>query len=76
MIRIKRKRFELVFSSLLALLMSFFMSFFMTVVNIGFSQSLFVAWMKSFILVCVIALPISIVFIPMLRKYLERFVED
>ncbi len=76
MIRIKRKRFELVFSSLLALLMSFFMSFFMTVVNIGFSQSLFVAWMKSFVLGFVIALPISIIFIPMIRTYLERFVED
>ena len=76
MIRIKRKRFELVFSSLLALLMSFFMSFFMTVVNIGFSQVLFVAWMKSFVLGFVIALPISIIFIPMLRTYLERFVEE
>ena len=67
---------DLVFSSLLALLMSFFMSFFMTVVNIGFSQVLFVAWMKSFVLGFVIALPISIIFIPMLRTYLERFVED
>ncbi len=67
---------DLVLSSLLALLMSFFISFFITVVNIGFSQVLFVAWMKSFVLGFVIALPISIIFIPMLRTYLERFVED
>ena len=43
MIKIKHKRFDLLFSSVVALLMSFFMSFFMTVVNIGFSQSLFIA---------------------------------
>ena len=73
---IKRKHFALTFSCVVALFMSFFMSFFLTMFNVGFSSVFLSAWMRSFGLGFAVALPISIVFIPLIRKVLESFVEE
>jgi len=51
------------------------MSFFMLLINIGFSKIFFNAWMKSFGLGFIIALPISIIFIPIIRRGLEKMFE-
>ena len=74
--RIKAKHFNLVFSSLVALFMSFFISFFMVLVNTGFSSSLLPMWMKSFVTGFVIALPTSIVVIPLIRNFLLKYVDE
>jgi len=73
--KIDRRYFNVIFSSLIALIMSFCMSFFMLLINIGFSKIFFNAWMKSFGLGFIIALPISIIFIPIIRTGLEKIFE-
>ncbi len=71
--RIERKYFNLIFSTIIALFMSFFMSFFMTVINVGLNKILFVAWLKSFIIGFPISLAVSIIFIPKIRLKLEKY---
>lgn len=70
--KLDRKYFNLVFSTLVALFMSFFMSFFMTLINVGFSDIFVKAWLNSFPIGFAIALPVSLFFIPKIRGFVEK----
>ena len=68
---ISRKFYNLIFSTVIAILMTFFMSFALTAVNIGFPSYFIEAWLKSFGLGFVVALPVSLLVIPFVRKLID-----
>ncbi|OHD17309.1 MAG: hypothetical protein A2086_04715 [Spirochaetes bacterium GWD1_27_9] len=76
MIKIKRKYFNLVFSILLAFFMSFIMSFVLTLINTGFIGNFFLRWGRSFIVAIACSFPVSLIIVPIIRKFLEKIIVD
>ncbi len=74
--KISRKYYNFVFSTLIAFLMSLFMSFVLTAVNIGFRSYFMVAWLRSFGLGFVVALPTSLLVIPLVRRMIEPWFQE
>jgi len=70
--KISRKYYTLVFGIAVSLFMSSCMSFVMTVVNIGFTQRFFIAWIRAFVIGFAVALPVSLIIIPVIRKNIEK----
>jgi positive regulator of sigma E activity len=66
------KKIHLVFTLVMSAFMIFFMSLVVVVVNMGFSEHLFSAWMKSFIIAWVIGAPLMFVFAPIFRKVITK----
>ena len=71
MTKISRRYYTLVFSTIVAILMSLFMSFVLTAINIGFPSHFFVAWLASLGLGFAVALPVSLLVIPLVSKFIE-----
>lgn len=74
--KISRKFYTIIFATLVAILMSIFMSFVLTAVNIGFPDFFLAAWMKSLGLGFVVALPVSMLVIPLVRKIIHPLFES
>ena len=71
--KIPRRFYNLVFSFSVAILMSFLMSFCLTAINIGFPVHFFPAWLRSWGIGFLVAFPVSLLIIPAIRRFLERF---
>ena len=56
--------------------MSVFMSFFLTAVNIGFTSSFVVVWLRSLAVGFAVALPVSFVVIPFVRRLIDPLFMD
>lgn len=73
--KISMKAFNLIFQVLVALLMSLFLSFFMIIINVGINELFLIIWLKSFGLSLIVALPVSLIIVPLLRKGMLNFFE-
>ena len=51
--------------------MSLFMSFVLTAINIGFPSYFIVAWLTSFGIGFAVALPVSLLVIPLVQRLIE-----
>ncbi len=69
--KISRKYFNLIFSTLVAVLMSLFMSFVLTAINIGFPSFFIGAWLTSLGIGFAVALPVSLIVIPLVHRLIE-----
>ena len=68
----------IIFPIVMAFVMSVLMSFAMVAINVGFSGTppFFPAWGMSFLWGFLVALPVSILFTPLIQKFLMRFADD
>jgi hypothetical protein len=63
------KRFApLVNALLMAIVLPFFMTFVVSLVNIGFTDRLVVAWMKTWAIASVAAFPLILILAPLIKK--------
>ncbi len=69
--KISRRYFNLIFSTLVAVLMSLFMSFVLTAINIGFPSYFILAWLKSLGIGFAVALPVSLLVIPLVKRFID-----
>ena len=63
-----QKKFYLVFSLVMAALMVFLMTFVITLVNLGWVNYFLAAWMKSFVIAYVVAVPVIFFLAPIARR--------
>jgi hypothetical protein len=75
-LRISRKYYSIVFAILISFVMSFFMSLAMTLVNAGFGSQFLKIWFFSLSLGFAVSLPTSMVFVPLIRKAVNRLTCD
>lgn len=66
------KKIHLVFTLVMSAFMIFFMSLVVTLVNIGFSEYLISAWMKSFAIAWIVGAPLMFIFAPIFRKMITK----
>lgn len=52
--------------------MSLIMSFALTLVNVGWQPHFFMIWLKSLGISFAVALPVSLVVVPVIRKLLDK----
>ncbi|WP_196894707.1 DUF2798 domain-containing protein [Aureivirga marina] len=65
--------FGLIFSSLICIVMALIMSFVVLALNVGFTEDFFLRWITSIGVEFLIALPVSMLVIPMIQKGLSKF---
>ena len=70
--KIKRKYYQLLFGFFVSIIMSLIMSFALTLINTGWVPHFFMIWLKSFGISFAVALPISLIIVPLIRKLLDR----
>jgi hypothetical protein len=63
-----QKKFHMVFSVIMAAMMVFLMTFVITLVNLGWVSYFLAAWMKSFVIAYVIAVPVIFFLAPVARR--------
>jgi hypothetical protein len=63
-----QKKFHLVFSLIMGAMMIFLMTFVITLVNVGWSSSFPVIWMKAFAIAYVVGVPVIFFLAPVARK--------
>jgi hypothetical protein len=66
------KKVHLYFSIVMSIFMVFFMSFVVTFANIGFSDYLISAWLKSFVIAWIVAFPLIYFFAPIFKKMIMK----
>jgi hypothetical protein len=68
----------IIFPTLMALIMDILITFVMVAVNVGFSdvKVFFIAFGISSLIGLAVSLPISLIFVPLLRNFLLRFADD
>jgi hypothetical protein len=67
------KRFApLINAVLMAIILPFFMTLVVSVVNIGFTDRLFGAWMRTWAIASVAAFPLILIFAPLIKKVVGR----
>ena len=69
---ISKKYAQLLFVTIMGLSMSAIMSFAFTAFRSGFNDSFFVAWMESFLLGSIIAIPTAMFVAPLAQKLVQR----
>ena len=70
------RRFEMAtFAFFMSLLMSFLMSFFITAINLGFPEDFATRWMHAFGAAWMIAFPIALFVVPIVRRTVHRLVK-
>lgn len=67
--------FNIIFQILVAIIMSLFLSFFMIAINVGFRPEFPLIWLRGFGLSLVVALPVSLIVVPLLRHGLSNIFE-
>lgn len=70
---IKKKYFQIVASTITALLMSFLMSAFILLINVWYTENFFSTWFNSWIIAFLVAWPVAVFVIPLVRKTVEKF---
>jgi hypothetical protein len=70
------KRFApLVNALLMAIVLPFFMTFVVSLVNLGFTDRLVAAWMKTWAIASVAAFPLILILAPLIKKTVGRITE-
>jgi hypothetical protein len=70
------KRFApLVNALFMAIVLPFFMTFVVSLVNIGFTDRLVAAWMKTWAIASVAAFPLILILAPLIKKTVGRITE-
>ena len=67
-----QKKFHLVFSLIMGAMMVFLMTFVITLVNLGWVNHFLTAWMKSFMIAYMAAVPVIFFLAPVARKLTGR----
>lgn len=67
-----QKKFHLVFSFVMGAMMVFLMTLVITLVNLGWGEHFFAAWVKSFIIAYVVAVPVIFFVAPAARKITSK----
>lgn len=70
--KIKRKYYGLLFALFVSIIMSLIMSFALTLINVGLVPHFLMIWLKSFGISLAVALPISLIIVPLIRKLLDK----
>lgn len=70
--KIRRKYYGLLFGLFVSIIMSLIMSFALTLVNVGWQPHFFMIWLKSLGISFAVALPVSLVVVPVIRKLLDK----
>ena len=70
--KIRRKYYGLLFGIFVSILMSLIMSFVLTLINVGWQPHFLMIWLKAFGISFAVALPISLIIVPIIRKILDR----
>jgi hypothetical protein len=70
--KIKRKYYGLLFGLLVSIIMSLIMSFVLTLINVGWQPNFLMIWLRAFGISFAVALPISLILVPLIRKILDR----
>ena len=63
-----QKKFQLVFSIIMGAMMVFLMTFVITLVNVGWGAHFLAAWMKSFVIAYLVAVPVIFFIAPVARR--------
>lgn len=69
--KISKTGYGIIFNVLIALVMSMLMSFVLTIVNVGTPPGFWMIWLKSFGVAVLVAIPVSFVAIPLVRRILR-----
>ena len=70
--KIRRKYYGLLLGLFVSIIMSLVMSFALTLINAGWPPNFFMIWLKSFGISFAVALPVSLVVVPLIRKLLDK----
>lgn len=73
--KISIRAFNIIFQILVAIIMSLFLSFFMIAINVGFIPEFPLIWLRGFGLSLVVALPVSLIVVPLMRHGLSKIFE-
>ncbi len=63
-----------IFNVLIAVIMSAMMTLVLTIVNVGIVDGFIIIWLKSGLVACLVAIPVTFVTIPLVQKLLS-FIE-
>jgi hypothetical protein len=75
-VKINKKYRGVVFSCLAAAFISIPIAFFMVLINYGFREGFFIAFLKSALLGTAISVPLANIFIPLAEKIVNNIVEE
>ena len=64
--------YGLIFSALICIVMALIMSFVVLAMNVGFVNDFFIRWIKSIGVEFLVALPLSMIIIPLIQKGLNK----
>lgn len=67
-----QKKFHLFFSLIMGAMMVFLMTFVITLINLGWVDHFLAAWLKSFLIAYVVAVPVIFFLAPIARKLTDR----
>lgn len=68
----QQKKFHLVFSAMMGAMMISLMTFVITAVNIGFTPTFLVSWLKAFAIAYLVGVPVIFFLAPVARRFTER----
>jgi len=60
----------------MSLAMSFVMSFTLTLINLGYVPSFFEKWIRGFAISFIVALPTSLIIVPVAKRIVEKLTSD
>jgi predicted membrane channel-forming protein YqfA (hemolysin III family) len=67
-----QKKFHLFFSLIMGAMMVFLMTFLITLINLGWVDYFLAAWLKSFVIAYVVAVPVIFFLAPIARQLTSR----
>jgi len=73
--KIKKKYYGFLFALLVSIIMSLIMSFALTLINVGWQPHFFMIWLKAFGISFAVALPVSLIVVPLIRKLLDKIID-
>jgi hypothetical protein len=71
-LRIKRKYNGILFAALTSIIISLIITFILVLVNNGWSERFWEMWLRGFVVSSVLSIPISLVVIPAVRKFVDK----
>lgn len=69
---VSKKVYGIIYGLSVSIVMSLSMSCVMLLMNVGFIDNFFIAWMKSAVIGLMIAFPIASISIPLIQKFLNN----
>jgi len=74
--KINRKYSMILFAVLMSFVMSFAMSLTLTLINLGFVPYFFEKWIRAFAVSFLVALPTSLLIVPIARKIVDKLTSN